>query len=161
LADKALADYVPPGLADATTSAAAALAAGKPTADIVSNNVAALMSAAAQSLLWTKLQVASAVLMVLIAMGLGVGALLPSATAGKKDNHQAEAVVRERVTDCVLHAIDPEAMTIQAAHYDEAAGGVPVLQEFHVQADAAIVVNGRNLRLTDLKAGDCVNITVE
>ncbi len=65
---------VPPGLAAATVKAAGAYALGKSTATgMISANVAILMEGMVKTMLFTKLKIASAVLMVAVTAGIGGG----------------------------------------------------------------------------------------
>jgi RNA polymerase sigma factor (sigma-70 family) len=166
LAEKATARYVPAGLTASTMEAASLLAAGKPAAGIISANVAVLINAAAKSMLLTKLEIASAVLVLLAALGLGVGAMIPSAAAWKKpDQPQAVLPVRkdkpQQVEDCVLDAIDLDRMTIQAVKVDTAGDGGTVIYDLKVPPATQIVVDGKGGELADLKVGDCVNVLFE
>jgi hypothetical protein len=85
LAEQASAACVPAALTASTTRAAAHLAAGKPVTGIISGNAAALMNAVIKSMLLAKLKIISAVLVSLAVLGLGIGTLLPSANAQKKE----------------------------------------------------------------------------
>jgi RNA polymerase sigma factor (sigma-70 family) len=163
LAEKAMASCMPAGLAASTTRAAALLAARKPVADIIAGNVAALFNAAVKSMLLTKLQVAAAALMILAALGLGIGAFLPSANAGKRADSQIATRKEKpkRVEDCVLEKIDLDTMTIQAAKLDDAGGGGTVIYDFQVEPTTAIIIDGNDAKLADLKVGDCLNADFE
>jgi Sigma-70, region 4/Domain of unknown function (DUF5666) len=166
LAEKATAVCMPAALAASTTRAAALLAAGKPVAGIISGNVAALMNAAVKSMLLAKLQIAAAALLILAALGLGIGAFLPPANAGKTPDSPKTVVATrrnkpERVQDCVLEKIDLDTMTIQAAKLDDAGGGGTVIYDFHVEPTTAIVIDGNDAKLDDLKVGDCLNADFE
>jgi RNA polymerase sigma factor (sigma-70 family) len=161
LAEKATAPSMPAALAASTTRAAALLAARKPVAGIISSNVAALINAAVKSMLLTKLQIAAAALMILAALGLGISAFLPSANAGKKADIVTRKEKPKRVQDCILEKIDLNTMTIQAAKLDDAGGGGTVIYDFQVEPTTAIVIDGNDAKLADLKVGDCLNADFE
>jgi len=161
LAENATAACMPAALAASTIRAAALLAASKPVAGIISSHVAALINAAVKSMLLTKLQIAAAALMILAALGLGISAFLPPANAGKKADFATRKEKPKRVQDCILEKIDLDTMTIQAAKLDDAGGGGTVIYDFQVEPTTAIVIDGNDAKLTDLKVGDCLNADFE
>jgi RNA polymerase sigma factor (sigma-70 family) len=163
LAEQVTATCMPAALAASTTRAAALLATGKPVAGIISGNVAALINAAVKSMLLTKLEIAAAALMILAALGLGIGAFLPSANAGKKPDTviATRKDKPEQVHDCILETIDLDTMTIQAVKLNDAGGGETVIYDFQVEPTTAIIIDGNDAKLADLKVGDCLNVDFE
>jgi hypothetical protein len=59
-----------------------------------------------------------------------------------------------------LQKVDPASRTIQAAQGDPSDGYEPVLHDLQVETTAAIVIDGKDATLADLKIGACVNLEV-
>ncbi len=165
LAEKAAASGVPAALVASTTEAAALLAAGKPIAGLVSGNVAALIQGVVRSMLIAKLKIASAILVALALLGLGVGMMIPPVSAGRKTEPEGAVVKLKKakprqVNDCIVENIDLQNMSIQAVKTDPDNGGSVVL-DFQVDATTAILVDGAEAKLTDLKIGVYMNVQFE
>ena len=162
LADQASATCVPASLTASTTQAASLLAAGKPVADCVSGNVPALMNAVVRAMLWSKLKIASAAVIALVLLSVGIGALLPPALADRKFEGQKSAIESKKekpksMQNCVLEKIDPAAMTIQIARPSDEEGPSDVC-DFQVDAKAVILIDGNDARLVDLHVGVYVDV---
>ena len=167
LSDKASAAFVPATLTASTASTAAQLAAGKSIPGLANANVLALMSAVVKSMLLVKLRIASAVLVVLAVLGLGVGTLLPPAAAHKRPDKQKALVVETKkakpdlVQDCVLQSVDPVTHRIQAMGSTAAGGGATEIFDLKVEPTTAIIVNGKDGTLADLQVGASANLEME
>ena len=167
LADKASAAYVPAALTTSTTRAAAHLAAGNPVAGMASANALAMMSAVVKSMLLVKLKIASALLVALAVLGLGVGTLIPPAAAQKRLFKQKTVVAEtkkakpEFVQDCVLLSVDPDTQRIQAMGSSAAGDGATEIFDLKIEPATAIIVNGKKGAFTDLKVGASANLEME
>lgn len=158
LSRKASAD-VPHVLAAVTARAASQLAAGQPIAGLVSARVAALTDAALTSLLWSKLAIASAVMLVLTVLGIGIGALLPSALAQRSpDPHKPDLLAPkpakpEEAKDCVIQHIDTACQRIQASGEE--------LYDLQVSPTTKVFQDGAQKAVGDLQIGMIVHLQMQ
>lgn len=158
LSNKALTE-VPATLSMATAHAALQLAGGQPITGIVSGHVAALTDAVVRSLVWTRLTIASAVVVLLTILGIGLGTLLPSVLANKnslEDKPNALVAKPEKpqvARDCIIQQIDTASQTLQASG-DE-------LYDVQIGPATRITLDGAERKLGDLRTGMIVHLEMQ
>jgi RNA polymerase sigma factor (sigma-70 family) len=168
---------VPASVMSSTVKAVTLVAAGQATAGLISARVAALTEGVMRTMLLTKLKIATAVLLMAVA-GLGGGGALYQAQAGeaaKARNHIEQRAQRQadleapseqplptppgraRVTVrafiegnafWTLTNVDTKNRTISVKWADRMS-----LEGLAVAADAKVILDGKQRRLTDLKKG--------
>ena len=172
LSQNAATAAVPEMLTATTVHAAAQLAAGKPLVGALSPHVAALTDGVVKGLLLAKLKMATGVLLVLAALGIGVGAFIPAATANRKPG--ADEVAKHKTADepikqkpelifgCVLEKIDQASQKIQVAKPDDSgAGSGAALFEIKIVKDTKVIIDGEVSELGRLQATKNINVEYE
>lgn len=153
-------EELPATLISTTAQSATQLAAGRP----IAGQVAALMDTVIRSLLLAKLKVGAAVVMALVALGIGIGTLLPPVLAERKPlpdkpnlavpkpDPQKEGDVR----DCLIESVNAAERTIHAAYYVEAEGDRYI--DLQIGPSTRILLDGREGTFNDLRGGMFVNL---
>ncbi len=168
LLEHAAAD-VPETLLTATIDAGSLLAAGQSTNGVISRNVAALTDAVVHGFVLANIKLAGAALMILLALGLGVGALLPTAQAERRpgfNNPDTQKGILEPkkakpklVSDCIVQKVDHDNQTIEAvASASTSAGDEPARYDLHVGPGTQIRINGQEATLAEVPVSAAVNL---
>ncbi|MBI1830429.1 MAG: sigma-70 family RNA polymerase sigma factor [Planctomycetes bacterium] len=159
LAERASATCVSLPLVESTLDAAALLAAGKPIDGVVRASVPVLMNAVVKTMLWAKLTLGSAALVILTILGIAFSVILPPVNAQRHDDLPKTPDVKKekpaRVRDCIVCRVDLEQGTIQASRSGE--DGV-ALYELDVTEATTILINGKDAPLAELSVGAVVHI---
>jgi RNA polymerase sigma factor (sigma-70 family) len=156
LSQHAQAAPVPSSLAASTVAAAARLAAGK----AVSPSVAALADNVLKAMFFSKLKIAAALCVLLVAIGLGISAFLPAAGAERKPQPEPRKVKPEYRTGYVVQTIDVATNTIEATRSESFDGAESALL-LRVGSSTHILIDGRDAQLKDLQSGFVVDLQFE
>jgi RNA polymerase sigma factor (sigma-70 family) len=144
LGPKAASARVPLSVVSNTIQAATLFAAGQAAAPgVLSVKAVALTEGVLKTMLLTKLKIATAVLLVVAALGAGAAALTQPASADQPPEEKKGAEKLPRTVRGVVKTVDVEKNTLTVAHKDGET-------TFSVAKDAVIVISGKRDTLAGL-----------